>query len=230
MRTAAIWVLAGCVLIACSSCDADARNAERRMRAEVDDVEHEDAADLANVKAVVQDMQDAKTEVVRLTEFPGGLELEKKLRPEDQKLEVEIYGARTRGVSGPQRHALDEFVANEKQIFRAVREAIYRQYREKYLPHREQMRSMLRQTASLNGYSPERMEKMGMDEFPEIKTGNELDHLVTLLSISVHRPVNGISKIGIFYQSHLEWDEGLGVRIAGTAVEAIGTGVVSQTD
>jgi hypothetical protein len=69
-----------------------------------------------------------------------------------------------------------------------------------------------------------------MDTFPEIKTGHELDNLVVLLAIYVHCPVNGVSKIGILFQCECERDEGLGVRIAGSAVEAIGTGVVAHSE
>ncbi|HEV8002570.1 MAG TPA: hypothetical protein VGP63_21975 [Planctomycetaceae bacterium] len=120
-------------------------------------------------------------------------------------------------------------MANEKEIFRAVREAIYRHYRENYLPHRDKLRSALEETAKINGIRPAEIERV-MDGFPEIKTGHELDSLVALLAIYVHRPVNGVSKIGILFQCRWERDEGLGVRIAGSAVEAIGTGEVAHSE
>jgi uncharacterized protein DUF6985 len=227
MRIASICILACCALIAFSSCASKTQDAE--MEAGGED-QGESAADVAAAKAAMQNLLPGKTEVVRLTAFPGDLELEKKLRPEDQNQKVGICDAHSGGASDSQHHALKEFVANEKQIFRAVREAIYRHYQENYLPHREQLRSMLRQTATNNGYSPAEWEKKGMDDLPDIKTGNELDQKVTLLAISVHCPVNGVSKIGLLYQCPWERDDDLGVRLAGSVVEAVGTGEVAYTD
>jgi hypothetical protein len=211
MRARAICVLAGCALIALSSCVSKT------------------SKEIAKSQAAEQDFLASKTEVVRLTEFPGDLEPGKKLQPQDQNQEVEICGALSGGVSASQRLALNEFVANEKEIFRAVREAIYRHYRENYLPHRDKLRRALEETAKINGIRPEGIERV-MDGFPEIKTGHELDSLVALIAISVHRPVNGVSKIGILFQCRWERDEGLGVRIAGSAVEAIGTGEVAHSE
>jgi hypothetical protein len=222
MRIAAICLLACCTLIAFSSCAAKTDSPEEGARGEV---EKGDRQEIPNL----QDFLAAKIEVVRLTEFVGGLQLEKKLQPQDQKQEIKICGARSGGVSDSQRRALNEFVAQEKKIFRAVREAIYRNYRENYLPHRDQLRSMLTGTARINGLPPESIES-GMRGLPELKTGTELDDLVALIVIYVHRPVNGVSKIGIEFQCPWEPDEGLGVRIAGSAVEAIGTGNVALTD
>jgi hypothetical protein len=222
MRIAAFCLLAGCALIAFSSCAAKTDGPDEVARGEV---ENGDPQEIAKLK----DLLAAKIEVVRLTEFPGDLELEKKLRPQDHNQEVRISGARSGGVSDSQRRALDEFVAQEKKIFRAVREAIYRNYRENYLPHRDQLRSMLTGTARINGLPPESIES-GMRGLPELKTGNELDHLVALIAIYVHRPVKGVSKIGIQFQCPWEPDEGLGVRIAGSAVEAIGTADVALSD
>jgi hypothetical protein len=231
MRSAAICILACCGLIAFSSCASKDEISEAEARGEV---QHEDAAEIARANATMEHHRAAKTEVVRLTAFPGGLEPENKLRPHDQNRKVEIWGAcsgtRSGAVSDSQRHALDQFVANEKQIFRAVREAVYRHYRENVLPHREQLRSMARETAKINGYSPELFDKMAMRDFPDIKTGNELDSRVALIGISVHCPVNGVSKIGILYECSWDKDELLGVRIAGSAVEAVGMGEVAYSD
>jgi hypothetical protein len=217
MRSTAVCVLAFGGLIVFSSCDSKPRGPQEAVG---------EFQDSDKSKAVEQD---SKTEIVRLTEFPGGLELEKKPRPQGYDQEVEISGARSGGVAPSQRLALKEFVANEKQILRAVREAIYRNYREKYLPHREELRAALTETARVNGIQSDLIE-MGMKGFPEIKTGNELDSLVALLAIRVHRPVNGVAKIGILFECPWERDEGLGVRVAGSTVEAIGTGEVAFSE
>jgi hypothetical protein len=227
MRSAAICTLVCCGLIAFSSCASKVESPEREARGED---QHEDAAEIAQAKAAMENYRPTKKEVVRLTAFPGSLELEKQLRPEDQSQEVEICVARSGEVSDSQHHALKEFVANEQQIFRAVREAIYRHYRENHLPHRELLRSALRKTAIINGHSPDEWEKKGMDDLPDIKTGNELDRKVALLMVSVHCPVNGVSKIGLRYQCSWDPDNDLGVRIAGSAVDAVGEGEIADTD
>ena len=227
MRNAAICVLACCGLIAFSSC------ASKQERPDVEasgEDQQEDAAESAAAKAGTPGFRPTKKDVVRLTAFPGSLELEKQLRPEDQNQEVGICVARSGKVSESQRHALKEFVANEQHIFRAVREAIYRHYRESQLPHREQLRSALRKTAIINGHSPDEWEKKGMDNLPDLKTGNELDSRVTLLGILVHCPVHGVAKIGLLYECSWDKDNMLGVRIAGSAVEAVGEGEIADAD
>jgi hypothetical protein len=138
MRSAAICVLACCALIALSSCASKTDSPQEGTRGESQNV---DSKEVAKSKAAEQDFRALKTEVVRLTEFPGGLEPGKKLQPQDQNQEVQICGALSGGVSASQRRALNEFVANEKEIFRAVREAIYRHYRETYLPYRDKFRA-----------------------------------------------------------------------------------------
>jgi hypothetical protein len=231
MRSAAICMLACWGLIAFSSCASKVESPEREAR---DEDQNEDAAETARAKAAMENHRAAKIEVVRLSAFPGGLGLEKKLQPQDQNQKVEICLARSRARSGAvsdsQRHALDEFVANEKEVFRAVRGAIYRHYRENVLLHREQLRSVLRKMAMINGIRPELMEKWEKDNLPEIKTGNEFDGRVGLLAIRVHCPVNGVSKIGLLYECSWDEEDLLGVRIAGSAVEEVGAAEVSDSD
>jgi hypothetical protein len=227
MRNAAICLLACCGLIAFSSCASKTDGLQKQA---LDEEQNDDAEETAAAKAARQDLlRPTKTEVVRLAAFPGGLSLEKHLQPEDQNQKVEICDPRSGGITDSQRHALKEFVANEKHIFRSVREAIYRNYREN-LPHRDQLRSVLRKTAIINGHSPEEWEKKGMDELPEIKRGNELDQKVALVAIIVRCPVNGVSKIGLLYQCSWDPDNDLGVRIAGSAVEEVGNGEVADSD
>jgi hypothetical protein len=228
MRIAAICLLACCGLIAFSSCASKTDGLQKQA---LDEEHNDDAEETAAEKAATQDLlRPTKTEVVRLAAFPGGLSLEKNLQPEDQNQKVEICDPRSGGISDSQRHALKEFVANEKQIFRAAHEAIYRRYRENHLPHREQLRSILRKTAIINGHSPEEWEKKGMDDLPQVKRGNELDQKVALVAIIVHCPVNGVSKIGLLYQCAWDPDNDLGVRIADSAVEEVGNGEVSDSD
>jgi hypothetical protein len=216
MRNVAILGIVCCAMVTLSSCDFNAAGPEEGS-------EVADPAEEARLEADYKDLEESKIEVVKLSEFTGGLSLGKKPGPFDA--EVHLCGVRTGAVPDVQRAALREFVANEKQLFRSVRDAIYEYYRHKYLPYRGRMHEAATQTEAINGFPPGKMQEEMERVLPDIKRGDELDELVTPLEIYVHRPVNGVAKIGMTFQCGFDKDDGLGVRLSGSTVEAVGTSV-----
>jgi hypothetical protein len=216
MRNVALAAAVCCGLMTLSSCSSKPAAPEEWVEegGEAD----ADPQALARAKALQAQILSAKVEVVQLREFPGTLSLRKMSGPVD--VEVQFCGVKSDGVAETQRAAIREFVANEKTIFRSVREAIYEDYRKNYFPQRDQIRKFAGITAAANGMNAADAGN-DIDKFmPEIKRGDELDNLVTLQGIYVHRPVNGVAKIGIEF--NCRWSANIGVRLAGTTIDAIG--------
>jgi hypothetical protein len=227
MRNVALLAVVCCGLMALSSCGSRSAAPEEWVEEGREaDAEVVDPQAVARAREIGEQMRASKVEVVQLSQFPGGLELRKTYGPSD--VHVDFLGAKTDGIAEAQRAAIREFVANEKTVFQNVRAAIYEHYRTTFLPYREKLRKSMHETVTINGTSADQhkfMQELFERDFPEIKNGDELDGLVTLLATYVHRPVNGVAKIGLYFECSWDRDEGLGVRIAGTTVEAVGRGV-----
>lgn len=136
------------------------------------------------------------------------------LKPKvEKRVGFEVWGAVTAGVSLEQQLTIDELVADEAAIHKRVRAAIYQEY-QRMLPALQQGTAL---GQALYGDGGESVS----DVVPVIKSGNEIDGVITLQSIHIHPPQAGTVSIGIVFST--PWtDSGIGVRVQRGQVIAVG--------
>lgn len=176
-------------------------------------IDPDDPESIARWEASRYNFADAKIQVVKSRFFHGSLG---DSRPKELKsIAVQIYQAKTKGITAEQQAAMDEFVKNEEAIHAAVRSAIYESYKQSYPAYKEGMSL----GAALYGGAEEIEELL-----PAITSGQELDDLAQFGTIYVHPPVDGTVQIGMDFI--VPWDEehGMGLRLKDGKVEAVGSG------
>ena len=122
------------------------------------------------------------------------------------RYDVEYTGAT---VSDQQRQAVDRFVRDEEPLYEQAKLAVFRYYSETIYP----------MTSQIGRYD---------DLWPSCQTVEEVMRLVKLSSLMVHEPrEDGAVVIGLRF--HCSWDveHGLGLRAAGSTIEAVGTDFVA---
>lgn len=113
-------------------------------------------------------------------------------KPAVKRIPLEVTGARDKGIAPSQQAAIDFIMENEQAVFETVREAIYADYQKTFdIFH------------PIWGDEPEIA--------PVIKTGTELDAIVTFGSYYIHHPTDdGPSNFGIqFWVPWTEDDQGV---------------------
>ena len=147
----------------------------------------------------------SKVVVVRMTHFWGPLGSGS---PLDGRVAVEMSGGLSDGISPEQRKALDDFLANEDAIYSSVRHAIYEYYKKSYPDYR---RAQKLAGALFGGSAP----------LPEIKSGDELDPLVSFDEIIVFPATTDTCSVGIV--CNCQYDEnGIGILVSRGKVLQIG--------
>ena len=134
---------------------------------------------------------------------------------EPKKVPLHVYQARTTGITPEQQAAVDRLVRDEPELHAAVREAIYRYYKNSYSVYKE----ALSLGAAMFGGAEE------IDQIlPQITAGDELDDLVQIGGIYIHPAVGGSASIGMDFE--VPWDEehGIGLRLDEGKVAEIGMG------
>jgi hypothetical protein len=176
-------------------------------------IDPEDPQSIARWEASRYNFADAKIQVVKSRFFHGSLGNSKPKEP--KSIALQVYQAKTKGITAEQQAAMDDFIKNEEAIHAAVRSAIYEYYKKSYPAYKEG----LSLGAALYGGADE------IDEIlPEITSGQELDDLVQFGTIYVHPLQNGSAPIGM--DLVVPWDEehGMGLRLKDGKVEAVGLG------
>ncbi len=133
-------------------------------------------------------------------------------RKEPARIAATMAGALKAGVAEEQQTALDEFLAHEEELYWKVRQAVYTYYRENYEGFRDEFGGLFGASeADLEAFSP------------RIRTGHELDGIVTFTSICVHPPRGGVCKIGI--EIFTPWDEEhcVGLLVGGEEIVEVGS-------
>lgn len=169
-------------------------------------------ATITKWESSVYNFADAKIDVRQLRYLHGSLGSAKP--KEEASVAIQIYGAKTNGIADEQATAITNLVENERAIHQAVRSAVYEHYEQTYPAWKEG----LALGAAMFGGADE-IDKI----LPKVTKGDELDSLITFTTIYVHPPRDGESCIGLDLHIPCDEENGLGLRIQGDEIIAIGT-------
>ncbi|MGC8641540.1 MAG: DUF6985 domain-containing protein [Isosphaeraceae bacterium] len=123
------------------------------------------------------------------------------------KLDVEYRGP---SISNQQVHAVESLIAAEERIYEQARRAIFRYYTERIYP--------------LLSTQIGPMEEL----WPECQTVEQVVPLVKLGSLMVHEPrADGTVPIGLRFRCSWNEEDGMGLRVLGESIEAIGSDSVA---
>ena len=156
----------------------------------------------------------SKIEIVKFKHFGG--HLKGKDDGQNKLIGVQMCNALPEGIL-EQKKSLEQFLANEEELHRKVRDSIYNYYAQVYKDYRKayKIASMLYGVHDLN------------EILPVIIKGDELDGLVEFQAMLVHPPKDGYSKIGIEFNCSWDEEHGLGIVICDSKVEQTGLAEVA---
>ncbi|MCA9101960.1 MAG: hypothetical protein KDA63_12445 [Planctomycetales bacterium] len=189
------------------------------MNAEIEPQPEDDLTQPANIthwETSEDNLFEAKIVVVELRHFHDTMATN-----ELAKVPIEVWGALETGIQPEQQQAIDQLVENQDEIFEHVREAIYQDYTSDY----DALKEVWELGAKM--YSADDIDTNKY--VPEVKVGNEIDHLVTFISISIGRFKDGVAPMGI--AADAAWTaNGIGVLLRDGKVIEVGTGYVGIPD
>jgi hypothetical protein len=183
-------------------------------------IDPRDPASISRWEASESNVDRSKIEIVEIACFRD--RLTKAGHAESKPVIVEFARSLDTGIAEEQRAALKRFKELEPKLFVAARAAIYEHYRKGY----ETYSSAWSLGASLFGGSPAEIET----GVPKIVKGTELDGLASFQTIRIFRPKDGVSRVGITLGCPWDEENGVGLVIAGSKVERVGTALDAQAD
>ena len=112
-------------------------------------------------------------------------------------------------ITDQQLHAVERFIADERQLYEQARLAVFRYFTEYIYP----------MSSRLGRYD---------DLWPSCRTVDEVMPLIELASLMVHEPRDD-GEVPIGLRFHCSWDveHGLGLRAVGPSIEAVGADFVA---
>lgn len=172
----------------------------------------DDPASIAKWESSSYNFADAKIHVQKLSYLHGALgDTNSK---DAASVAIQVYGAKSTGISPEQALAIAGLLKNEKAVHQALCDAIYDYYKRNY----PAWKMGLSMGAAMFGGADEISEIL-----PKVKNGSELDALITFGTIYVHPVKDGACCIGFDLLIPCDEEHGIGLRIQGDKVLAIGT-------
>ncbi len=129
---------------------------------------------------------------------------------------IEFVGMKNKSIHSEQIHAYNNLINNEEKIVLAVKKAIYTYYKNNLKSY-------------LHGVAGMASEEEITEWFPEIVTGDELNHRIKLGSVLIYPPKNNICKVDLRFWWSVD-DDDVGVIINGDQVVDVGSDMMMLGD